>query len=87
MQNTNSGLFVPPPIKNFLSWILCRTISDPSALLLVTINIIFVIVAIIKHWTFSQIVWSYWMQSVIIGNIQFYKNPQFKITYSPTILL
>lgn len=47
--------------------------TDPSLLSLVVTNLIVIVLAVINNWDFSKIIWVYWMQSVFIGLITFFK--------------
>jgi hypothetical protein len=44
-----------------------RTLSDPSAQLLIVGNLFTIILAIVEGWSAATILWSYWVQSIIIG--------------------
>ncbi len=41
--------------------------KDPSAMLLVFSNILFIVLALIQNISLSEVLWVYWFQSIIIG--------------------
>lgn len=47
--------------------------KDSSALVLILSNLITIILAVIFSWSIMIILWSYWLQSVIIGFFNFFK--------------
>lgn len=48
-----------------------RTLLDSSSITLLVSNIIVIFLAIVQKWDVSEVLWVYWMQSVIIGFFQF----------------
>lgn len=44
-----------------------------SIIFLITVNIITIIVAVVQGWSFADVMWLYWIQSVLIGLFQLRK--------------
>ena len=68
-------------------------LSDSSSISLLASNIIVIILAIVQKWNVSDVLWVYWMQSVIIGFFQFlrilslkkFSTENFKINNQPAL--
>lgn len=46
-------------------------LKDPSTISLLISNILVIILAVVQKWDVSEILWVYWVQSIIIGFFQF----------------
>lgn len=57
-----------------------------STLLLIMANVAVIILAIWQNWSFGNMLWIYWYQSVIIGIFHFFRLLFFKGQFEPTLL-